>query len=62
MKPKLDERSAVYVNTPDPSRVPLDLSADERARLAHLEGMVTTLLAEVEEMRAKIEEREGDHK
>lgn len=60
MKPKLDERSAVYVNTPDPSRVPLDLSADERARLAHLEGMVTTLLGEVEALRKRMDDQEAD--
>lgn len=60
-KPTLDERSQVYA-TPAPSRVPLTLDHDERARLAHLEGMVTALLDEVEELRAKIEEREGDHK
>ena len=63
---KLDDRSAVYVNPavykPDPSRVPLDLDETARARLAHLEGMVTALLDEVETLRKRMDEREGDHR
>ena len=58
MKPKLEERSAVYL-APDPQRVPLDLSETERARLAHLEGMVTALQCRVDELEKRIAKLEN---
>lgn len=61
-KPQLDERSAAYLSDPDPKRVPLDLSETLRARVAHLEGMVTALAAEVDELKRRAEEKEGDGK
>lgn len=61
MKPKLDDRTAVYLE-PAPKRVPLDLSETERARVAHLEGMVAALACEVEALKKRAEEKEGDGK
>lgn len=56
---QLDERSAVYA-TPDEQRVPLDLSETERARLSHLEGMVTALLGRVDELEKRLDDKEAD--
>lgn len=58
---QLDERSAVYA-TPDEQRVPLDLRETLKARVAHLEGMVTVALDELRRLQEQLEAREGDHK